>query len=42
MSTVRPVSAYQWTCAECHDTGLERTAADALEQLEIHQDDYHA
>lgn len=42
MTAIRPVTAHQWSCPDCHDTGLERTEAAASEALQDHVADYHA
>lgn len=42
MSAVKPVEAFRWTCADCHDTGLESTMTGALTAHDEHRDDYHA
>lgn len=38
---IRKTKAVQWVCDACHDTGYERTTADALDALDQHTEDYH-
>lgn len=40
--SVRTLSAVEWICDTCHDTGLARTLPDAAEALGEHMEDYHA
>lgn len=40
--SVRTLTAVEWICDTCHDTGLARTLPDAAEALGEHMEDYHA
>lgn len=39
--SVRTLSAVEWTCDTCHDTGLARNLPEAAEALGEHMEDYH-
>lgn len=38
---IHVVTAFRWTCADCHDTGHTATYARALIELAEHREDYH-
>jgi hypothetical protein len=40
--SVRQVEAFQWTCEECGESGLEDTSLRANDMLGKHEDEAHA